>query len=99
MTDQSPSEDEILAGLDFEPETLEDSEPDSETETTVDVTGLSDLELVNLLDDTRIKLREMGEMYSDLQNTFSTPAASPEARVLHNLRAACLVEQSKRGLR
>lgn len=86
MTDE-----DILAGLDFE--------PGDDADTTVDVTALSDLELANLLEDTRQQLLEMGEMLSDLTNTYGTEAGSPEARELHSLRAACLIETRKRGLR
>lgn len=83
-------DDDILAALDFEPD---------ETPTVVDVKALNDLELANLLEDTRQKLLGMGEMMSDMESTFGTQAATPEARDLHSLRAACLVEMSERGMR
>lgn len=85
-----PSDDDILAGLDFEP---------AEDPTAVDVTVLNNLELSNLLEDTRQKLLDKGEMLSDLESTFGTAPGSPEARDLHSLRAACLVEMAKRGMR
>lgn len=88
MTDE-----DILDGLDFDPD-----EPDDDS-TTVDVSRLSDFELSTLLAETREKLHEISEMYADLQNTFETEAATPEARELHSIRAACLVEMSKRGMR
>lgn len=86
-----PNDDDILAALDFEPE--------DPTPTVVDVKALSNLELSNLLEDTRQKLLEMGEMLSDMESTFGTEAGSPEARDLHSIRAACLVEMSERGMR
>lgn len=88
-----PNEDDILAALDFE--------PSEDRGTTIDrpVSELSNLELTNLLEDTRQRLLEMGEMLSDLESTFGTEAGTPEARELHSVRAACLIEMSKRGLR
>lgn len=85
-----PNDDDILAALDFEPE--------AQTEVEVDVAALSNLELCNLLEDTRQKLLEMGEMLSDNQATLGTQNSSPEARELHSLRAACLIEYRGRGL-
>jgi hypothetical protein len=65
----------------------------------VDVSALSDLDLRNLFDDTREKLYELEQMYSDLKNTFGTKDSTAEARELHSVRAACLVEMSRRGMR
>lgn len=89
-------DDEILAALDFEIEDPDDS-------TTVDVTKLTNLELVNLFQDTRERLLELSDagepgMLSDLENTYGTQAGSPEARALHSTRLACLTEMRKRGL-
>lgn len=92
MTIQEPDDNEILAALEGE----WDEPPVVDA---IDVTKLSDLELANLLADTREKLFDMGEMMSDLQNTFGTPGATPEARDAHSLRLACLVELKNRGLR
>lgn len=88
-------DDDILAALDFEPE--------DDGSTTVDVTKLSDLELVNLFHDTRERLLELSDagepgMMSDLENTYGTEAGTPEARALHSTRLACLTEIRKRGL-
>lgn len=86
-----PSDDDeaILAALDFEPE----SDPDDKR-----VAALSDLDLTNLLADTREELFAMGEMMSDLQSTFGTQPATPKGRELHSLRLACIHEMRKRGL-
>lgn len=82
-------DDDILAALDFEPE----SDPDD-----VRVAALSDVDLSNLLADTREELFQMNEMMSDLQSSFGTQPGSPKARELHSLRLACIHEMRKRGL-
>lgn len=87
-----PSDDDILAAL-----AEEFDEPD--VSDVIDVSKLDDLTLSNTLADTRERLLEMGEMMSDLENTYGTEAGSAEARELHSLRLACLTEMSKRGMR
>lgn len=76
-------------------DTLE--EPD--TSDVIDVTKLLDHELLDLLADSREKLLSMGEMLSDLENTYGTKAGTPEAREQHAIRLACLMEMSHRGMR
>lgn len=65
----------------------------------VDVGKLTDLQLVELLGDTREDLIEDGEMLADLGDKWSTKDSTPEGRALHSLRAACLIELRRRGLR
>ena len=64
----------------------------------VNVTALNDVELIDLLADTREKLLSMGAMFTDLQGTFGTRAGTEEERELHSLRLACLAEMRKRGM-
>lgn len=92
---EPPNDDDILAGLDFEPE--------DDGSTVVDVTKLNNVELLDLFHDTRERLLELSEagepgMMSDLENTYGTEAGTPETRALHSTRLACLTEIRKRGL-
>lgn len=64
----------------------------------VDVTKLSDIELIDLLADTREQLLAMGAMLTDLQHSFGTREGTAEERELHSLRLACLTEMRKRGM-
>lgn len=90
----TPDDDaDILAALEKQ---FDEPAPDPEG---VNLTELSDIALRDLFDDTREKLLAMGEMLSDLQNAFGTKDSTPEARDLHSIRAACLIEMSKRGMR
>ncbi len=68
----------------------------AEPEGVVDVTALSDLELVDLYANVRQNLLKSGQMMSDTRwNTGSTD----EGRSLHSLRTAILAEMAKRDLR
>ena len=92
MTEPS-SDDDILAAL------AEQFDEEPDLSDVVDVTTLSDVKLLDTLQDTRERLLEMGEMLSDLENTYGTKGGTPEARELHSLRLACLTEMSRRGMR
>lgn len=87
MADPDEDFNALIEGLDLQ-------EPDD----VVDVSKLSDIELSNVFHDARERLKAMGEMLSDLENTFATKAGSDEARELHSLRLACLLELRKRGM-
>lgn len=78
--------DAIVAGLDLE-------EPDD----VLDVTTLSDLDLVDLAANVRQDLLESGQMPADLKECAID--ATDEGRRLHSLRVALEVEMTRRGLR
>jgi hypothetical protein len=67
-----------------------------EPEGVVNVTALSDLELVDLYANVRKNLLTSGQMMSD---TKWNPGSTDEGRSLHSLRAALLAEMAKRDLR
>ena len=73
----------------------DDLEPPDEA---IDITALNDLQLSDLFNQTRDKLLDMGEMMADSEMA-DPDASTPEGRELHSVRAACLVELSKRGMR
>lgn len=78
--------DSIVAGLDIE-------EPDD----VVDVTALSDLDLVDLAAKTRQDLLRSHQMTAD-DRMLSVEQGTEEGRRLHSLRVAIQVELNKRGL-
>lgn len=57
---------------------------------TVDLAGLRTDELLDRFEDTRETLLTIGQMLNP---------TTAEARELHSIRAACLIEMRKRGLR
>lgn len=69
----------------------------TEPEGVVDVTALSDLELVDLYANVRLDLLKSNQMLADSQ--LSPLTGSEEGRALHSLRAAILAEMAKRDLR
>lgn len=78
--------DQIVAGLDLE-----------EPTDVVDVTTLSDLDLVDLYANVRQDLLGSGQMPADLKECVVD--ATDEGRSLHSLRVALEVEMRKRDLR
>jgi hypothetical protein len=78
--------DAIVAGLDIE-----------EPTDVVDITSLTDLELVDMCANVRQELLESGQMLGD--SPVSAIHATHQGRELHSLRVALLVEMTKRGLR
>lgn len=82
MSLTGPDPDDILAGLDFKVEEPVD---------VVDVTKLTQIELLDYEQQTKKRLYELKEMFVDADQR------SEEGKNLHSIYLACQVEKHRRG--